>query len=188
MTLYDNTFSKFLPSFLNWNEIINIKKISKFNSTGSLRQCNGLYQRWASNHLQMENPTPYSNQKEQAILIWYPLHALLCWQWLGVQNQWLTSNLFSYLFTNQFFYARLGELTIENSQFLKKNCFFSHRANDLKKIWCPMHIKSNLWLSVANPTQFIMIGGLPCSNPNLAVIGNGGLWNRIWYPILVTSG
>mgnify|MGYP001012133169 CR=1 FL=1 len=36
-------FSSFWPSFLNWNEIRDIKKRSLFNSTGSLRQFNGLY-------------------------------------------------------------------------------------------------------------------------------------------------
>ena len=78
------------------------------------------------------------------------------------------------------------QLKLPNFQNKTTNLLFlsseQMKWKDLKMIWWKSNQITDCEWQI--PINFVVIGNFPLSNPNLGVIGNGRLWNRIWYPTL----
>ena len=81
------------------------------------------------------------------------------------------------------------QLKLQNFQKKMTNLLFlsseQMKWKDLKMIWWKSNQITDCEWQI--PINFVVIGNFPLSNPNLGVIGNGRLWNQIWYPTLHTS-
>ena len=79
------------------------------------------------------------------------------------------------------------QLKLQNFQKKMTNLLFlsseQMKWKDLKMIWWKSNQITDCEWQI--PINFVVIGNFPLSNPNLGVIGNGRLWNRIWYPTLL---